>query len=232
MPGDTEIAFVEELAKGMQACAKFCGTAIIGGDLDTHIELTITGTALGRVKKSQLLRRSGAKPGNLVCVTGHTGSAGAALRSIKSKKPISETILKTLFEPLPRTSEARILAQSGAATSMIDTSDGLAMSLYDLARESHVGFRILENNLPIIREVREFVSSFEELMELCLYTGGDFELLITIDPQQIKKVQNLCNLAVIGECTEYKNGIVLKSPGCRLTNIEQRGYQQLKTEHH
>ncbi len=232
MPEDTEIAFVEELAKGMQACAKFCGTAIIGGDLDTHTELTITGTALGKVKKSQLLLRRGAKPGNLVCVTGHTGSAGAALRSIKSKKPISETILKTLFEPLPRTSEARILAQSGAATSMIDTSDGLAMSLYDLARESHVGFRILENNLPIIREVREFVSSFEELMELCLYTGGDFELLITIDPQQIKKVQNLCNLAVIGECTEYKNGIVLKSPGCRLTNIEQRGYQQLKPEHH
>jgi thiamine-monophosphate kinase len=215
MPEDTEIAFVEELAKGMQACAKFCGTAIIGGDLDTHTELTITGTALGRVKKSQLLRRRGAKPGDFVCVTGHTGSAGVALRAIQSKKQISETILKTLFEPLPRTSEARILAQSGAATSMIDTSDGLAMSLYDLARESHVGFRILENNLPILREVREFVSSFEELM----------------DPQQIKKVQNICNLAVIGECTEYKNGIVLESPGCRLTNIEQRGYEQLKSEH-
>ena len=61
--------------------------------------------------------------------------------------------------------------------------------------------------------------------------GGDFELLITIDPQQIKKVQNICNLAVIGECTEYKNGIVLESPGCRLTNIEQRGYEQLKSEH-
>jgi thiamine-monophosphate kinase len=231
MPADTEIAFVEELAKGMQACAEFCGTAIIGGDLDTHSELTITGTALGTVKRNQLLLRRGAKPGDLVCVTGNTGSAGAALEALQSSKPVSETILKALFEPIPRTKEARILAESGAVTSMMDTSDGLAMSLYDLSGESHVGFRIRENTLPILREVREFVSSFEELMELSLYTGGDFELLITIDPQQIKKVQNICNLAVIGECTEYRMGIVLESPGRKLTNIEQRGYQQLKAEY-
>ena len=114
---------------------------------------------------------------------------------------------------------------------MMDTSDGLAMSLYDLSRESHVGFRIRESTLPILKEVREFVSSYEELMELSLYTGGDFELLMTIDPQQIKKVQNICNLTVIGECTEYEAGIVLESPGCRLTTIEQRGYQQLKAEY-
>jgi thiamine-monophosphate kinase len=228
MPADTEIAFVEELAKGVQACAEFCGTAIIGGDLDTHAELTVVGTALGRVKKSQLLLRRGARPGDLVCVTGHTGSAGAALEAVQSKKPVSEIVLKALFEPVPRTKEAQILAESGAVTSMMDTSDGLAMSLYDLARESHVGFTIRESALPILKEVREFVSSHEELTGLSLYTGGDFELLMTIDPQQMKKVQNICNLTVIGECTEYESGIALESPGCRLTTIEQRGYQQLK----
>ena len=231
MPADTDIVFVEELAKGMQACAEFCGTSIIGGDLDTHAELTVTGTALGRVKKSQLLLRRGAKPGDFVCITGHTGSAGTALEALQSKKPVSEAVLKTLFEPIPRTKEARILAESGAVTSMMDTSDGLAMSLYDLARESHVGFRIRESTLPILKEVREFVSSYEEMLELSLYTGGDFELLITIDPQQMKKVQNICNLTVIGECTKYEAGIVLESPGCRLTTIEQRGYQQLKAEY-
>jgi thiamine-monophosphate kinase len=231
MPADTDIVFVEELAKGMQACAEFCGTSIIGGDLDTHAELTVTGTALGRVRKSQLLLRRGAKPGDIVCITGHTGSAGAALEALQSKKPVSEEVLKTLFEPIPRTKEARILAESRAVTSMMDTSDGLAMSLYDLARESHVGFRIRESTLPILKEVREFVSSYEEMLELSLYTGGDFELLITIDPQQMKKVQNICNLTVIGECTKYEAGIVLESPGCRLTTIEQRGYQQLKAEY-
>lgn len=228
MPADTGITFVEELAKGMQACAEFCGTAIIGGDLDTHAELTVVGTALGRVKKSQLLLRQGAKPGDLVCVTGHTGSAGAALEALQTKEPVSEVVLKALFEPVPRTKEARMLAESGAVTSMMDTSDGLAMSLYDLSRESHVGFTIRESTLPILEEVREFVSNHEELMEVSLYTGGDFELLMTINPQQIKKVQNICNLTVIGECTEYESGIMLESPECRLTIIEQRGYQQLK----
>ncbi len=230
MPADTEIAFVKELAKGIQACAEFCGTAIIGGDLDTHVELTITGTALGRVKKSELLLRRGARPGDLVCVTGYTGSAGAALEALQSRKPVSENVLKALFEPIPRTKEARQLAESGAVTSMMDTSDGLAMSLYDLARQSRVGFRIRENALPILREVREFALNSDELMELALYTGGDFELLITIDPLKLKKVQNICNLTVIGECTKYEAGILLESPECKLTNIEQRGYQQLKAE--
>lgn len=230
MPADTEIAFVEALAKGMQACAEFCGTTIIGGDLDTHEELTITGTALGRVKKSQLLLRRGARPGDLVCVTGYTGSAGAALEALQSRKPVSETVLNALFEPVPRTKEARKLAESGAVTSMMDTSDGLAISLYDLSKQSRVGFMIRENALPILREVREFASNPEKLREFALYTGGDFELLITIDPQKIKKVQNICNLIVIGECTKYEAGIVLESPECKLITIEQRGYQQLKAE--
>ena len=188
MPSDTEIAFVEELARGIQACADFCGTTVIGGDLDTHSELTITGTALGRVKKNQLLLRKGAKPGDLVCVTGYTGSAGAALKAVQSKKTVSETVLKALFEPVPRTREARKLAESGAVTSMMDTSDGLAMSLYDLSRQSKVGFKIRENVLPILPEVKEFTSSPEELLEFALYTGGDFELIFTVDPERLKKV--------------------------------------------
>lgn len=230
MPSDTEIAFVEELARGIQACAGFCGTTVIGGDIDTHAELTITGTALGRVKKSQLLLRKGAKPGDLVCVTGFTGSAGAALKAIQLKKSVSETVLKTLFEPVPRTREARELAESGAVTSMMDTSDGLAMSLYDLSRQSEVGFRIREESLPILPEVREFASGPEELLEFALYTGGDFELIFTVDPERLKKVQNICNLTIIGECTKYETGIMLESPECKLTAIKQLGYQQLKAE--
>lgn len=230
MPADTEIAFVEALAKGMQACAEFCDTSIIGGDLDTHAELTITGTALGKVKKSQLLLRRGARPGDLVCITGYTGSAGAALEALQSRKPISEDVMKALYEPIPRTKEARKLAESEAVTSMMDTSDGLAMSLYDLARQSHIGFRIQENALPIQKEVREFSSDNDKLRELALYTGGDFELLITIDPQKMKKVQNISNLTIIGECTKYEEGIILECLECEHMNIEQRGYQQLKAK--
>jgi thiamine-monophosphate kinase len=93
-----------------------------------------------------------------------------------------------------------------------------------------VGFRIRENALPIQREVREFASNSDKLRELALYTGGDFELLITIDPQRMKKVQSISNLTIIGECTQYEEGIVLECPEYKLITIEQRGYQQLKAE--
>lgn len=230
MPAETELVFVEELARGVQACAEFCGTAVVGGDLDTHAELTITGTAIGRVEKDQLLLRRGASPGDIVCITGHTGSAGAALEALQTGKKVSETILKALFEPVPRIKEARQLAATRAVTSMMDTSDGLAMSLHDLAKASNVGFKIREDALPVLKEVKEFASNPDKLRELCLYTGGDFELLLTISPLEIKKVQNICNLTVIGECTKYEAGTMLETSEEELRIIEQRGYQQLKAE--
>ncbi len=265
MPAETEISFVEELAKGIRACAEFCETTVIGGDIDTHEELTITGTVLGRMKKNQLLRRSGAKPGDLVCVTGYAGSAGAALEVLQSKhrgfekageqnnsqageqkneqgnkqgneqgneKKASETLIKSLLEPVPRTKEAQKLAASGSVTSMMDTSDGLAMSLHDLAQAGRIGFKIRENSLPVLPEVRDFASTSEndpeKLLELALYTGGDFELLFTVDPEQIKKVQNICKLSIIGECTEYEKGIWLERPDGSIIPVKRRGYQQLK----
>ena len=238
MPADTEISFVEELAKGIRACAEFCETTVIGGDMDTHEELTITGTVLGRMKKSRVLKRSGAKPGDLVCVTGYAGSAGAGLEILQSKQrgveEADKPLIKSLLEPVPRTKEARKLAASGSVTSMMDTSDGLAMSLHDLAKASHVGFKIRENTLPILPEVRDFASAHknnpEKLLELALYTGGDFELLFTITPERLKKVQNICKLSIIGECTKYDEGIWLERPDGRTVPVERRGYQQLKAE--
>ena len=267
MPAETEISFTRELAKGIKACTDFCETSVAGGDLDTHKELTITGTALGLVKKSQLLRRSGARPGDLICVTGHAGSAGAGLEllsgfqskqrginlsmNLKGKsrinkenkenkenndngKKANEILIKNLLEPVPRTREAQILAASGAVTSMMDTSDGLAMSLHDLAKASKAGFKLLENSLPISQEVRNFAltteNPSEKLLELALYTGGDFELLFTISPGKLNRVQNICNFTVIGICTEYRKGILLEHPNGRIDPIEPKGYQQLKTE--
>ncbi len=252
MPADTEISFVEELAKGIRACAEFCETAVIGGDIDTHEELTITGTVLGKMKKSRVMKRSGAKPGDLVCVTGHAGSAGAGLEILQSKqrgvekigeqenkqqeneKEANKPLIKSLLEPVPRTKEAQKLAASGAVTSMMDTSDGLAMSLHDLAKASHVGFKIRENTLPILPELRDFASASknapEKMLELALYTGGDFELLFTINPERLKKVQNICKLSIIGECTEYEKEIWLERPDGSTVPVERRGYQQLKAE--
>ncbi len=221
IPPDSEIGFVEEIAKGMDDCASRFGMQVIGGDTDSHEELTMAGTALGLVKKELLIRRSGARVGDLVCVTGHLGTAGAALLALNKKIPVGEEILNALFEPFPRINEGIALAKSRAVTSMMDISDGLALSLHDLSRASRVGFRIYENKLPVLPGVKRLFEG-EELLDAVVYTGGDFELLFTVAKDKIEKARKACPLTVIGEVVG--SGVFIERAG-GLEELEARGYE-------
>ncbi|MDW7730993.1 MAG: thiamine-phosphate kinase [Methanolobus sp.] len=228
MSSDTPVSFVEEMARGISDCAKACGTTVIGGDIDTHDELTITGTALGMVKKSRLLKRKGANVGDKVCVTGFAGSAGAALHAIEKGLDVPDSFLKTLLEPYPRTAEGQKLARSGAVTCMMDTSDGLAMSLHDLADLNGVGFQIYESMLPIHEDIGNHVTSDpDEQMDFALYTGGDFELLFTVSPGRLEDARAACNLSIIGEVVEQTVGICIKRKEGTNLSINRKGYLQL-----
>lgn len=210
---DLEPAFMNSMIDGMDACARKCGTAIIGGDTDSHQELTICGTALGHVSKDRILRRKGACTGDLVCVTGHLGTAGAGLAALKDG--ITDSIaVKKLFEPIPRIKEGISLAESEAVTSMMDNSDGLALSLYQLAEINGCGFVIWADSLPVLPEID---------MDLALYTGGDFELLFTVKPDRLRYAEDACELAVIGEVIE--EGVFLEDGTTK--EIERRGYRSL-----
>ncbi|WP_135610842.1 thiamine-phosphate kinase [Methanococcoides sp. AM1] len=222
---DMQLGDAEDISRGMDACAKFCDTSVIGGDIDLHDELTITGTALGIVKKEHLLRRTGAKPGDLVCVTGNAGSAGAALLAIQHDLDVSDYLLNTLLEPIPRTDEGQKLAKTGAVTSMMDTSDGLAMSLYDLMDANGTGFRIYEDQLPISDEVRSLVGE-DDALELALYTGGDFELLFTVSPSMLEDAKSVCYLNVVGEVTD-DTLITMINRGDAEVSIYRKGYVHL-----
>ncbi|MEA1944844.1 MAG: thiamine-phosphate kinase [Euryarchaeota archaeon] len=210
---DIEPAFVDSMIDGMNACVSECGTRIIGGDTDSHQELTISGTALGRISKDRILRRKGANIGDLVCVTGYLGTAGAGMAAIAHG--IEDSIaIKKLFEPVPRIKEGISLAESGAVTSMMDNSDGLALSLYQLAEINGCGFVIWTDSLPMLPETDT---------DLAMHTGGDFELLFTVKPDKLKSAKNACELTVIGEV--IKDGIFLEDGGIR--EIERKGYRSL-----
>ncbi|WP_406670977.1 thiamine-phosphate kinase [Methanolobus sp. ZRKC4] len=225
---DTDISFVEEISRGMDDCAKFCGTSVIGGDIDTHDELTITGTALGKVKKSELLTRKGVRIGDKVCVTGFAGSAGAALHAIEKNITIPGSLLNKLLTPIPCVNEAMKLASSGAVTCMMDTSDGLAMSLHDLADINGVGFRIYESMLPVHEDLGNYVTSDpDEQTDFALYTGGDFELLFTVSPDKLEEARAACNLSIIGEVVEQTVGIRIERKEGTDLSINRKGYLQL-----
>lgn len=221
IPPDTEVEFIEEVVKGMDECASRYGTHIIGGDTDAHDELTMVGTALGKVKKERLIRRGGARVGDLVCVTGHPGTAGAALFALDKKIPVSQDILKALFEPVPRIYEGMALAGTGSVTSMMDISDGLALSLHDMSRAGSVGFKIYESRIPVMPDVKSLLKE-QELHEAAVFTGGDFELLFTVAPDKLEKARKACPLTVIGEVID--KGVFIEMAG-RVEELKARGYE-------
>jgi thiamine-monophosphate kinase len=154
------------LLKGAKECCDTYGAELAGGDLDHHDELTMVSSGVGEVSRAHLVRRRGAVPGDLVCVTGIPGRAQAALEGYSEFD-------RFLLEPRPRVREGRILGESGA-TSMMDLSDGLALSLYDLSLAGDSGFALESGKIPAIPGIPR-----DKSLELALFGGGDYELLFT-----------------------------------------------------
>jgi len=236
IPLETDLSFAEEIFAGMRDCAHRFETRVLGGDLDTHDELTLVGTAIGRVERELVLRRQGARPGDLLCTTGTLGSAGAGLRIAlaaeegKGREEIEEdlsllALTRRLLEPTPRVKEGRALALTRSVTSMMDNSDGLALSLFDLAEASGVGFSVREDLIPIDPLVAETARDKEDAFDLALAAGGDFELVFTVRPDRIEDTARACDLTVIGEVLEEREIVIESDRGKRA--LEPRGFQHM-----
>lgn len=216
LPAGFTLSEAESLAQGIQDCVSLFGAEVIGGDTEFGGELTITGTVIGLSENRHLVFRRNAKPGDLLCVTGAPGAAGVALslllNEFETDFPVSESFFKHLTEPFPRIFEGMLLSKSGAVTSMTDTSDGLASSIYELSSLSGVGFEIDEQNLlqavdPEASKILEkrlhcghtqnngqlerLTDAKTSLLQEALYTGGDYELLFTVSPDRLKDVEEI-----------------------------------------
>jgi thiamine-monophosphate kinase len=190
--------------QGANDCCTKYGAAIIGGDIDRHAELTIVTTGLGCVEKQYLVQRSGARPGDLICVTGTCGQAQAFLEGYIQHR-------LALFEPQPRVKEGQALGRAGVSA-MMDVSDGIALSLYDLAEVNGCGFAIESKNLPLPAGI-----PIAQATELALHGGGDYELIFTCSRQR-HPVPNV-PYTVIGEVIADRRVLV----DGRV--LEKRGYQ-------
>lgn len=163
---------LREILEGAQACCQSCGTILAGGDLDSHQELTVVSSGVGCSTDGKVIRRRGAQAGDLIGITGPLGRAQAALDGHRQYE-------RFLFEPVPRVKEGQLLAQAGA-TSMMDISDGLVLSLYDMADANECGFSVDSTLLPLLDGVDPNKST-----EYALHGGGDFELLFTCSPERL-----------------------------------------------
>jgi thiamine-monophosphate kinase len=219
---EADLPFIDRLFAGFADCAASYGTRIIGGDMDSHGELTIVGCALGFAERDLILRREGAREGDLLCTTGALGGAGGGLWAL-DQGDLQNPLISSLLEPKPRIEEGRALAKSRAATAMMDNSDGLALSLYDLAEASSIGFLVRARDLPMAQGLLK-TAGFKKALELILGAGGDFELLFTIRPDRLEEARRACKLTVIGRAVE--SGVWVESDG-RKIEIEPRGYEHV-----
>ena len=228
IPGDTDVSFIDDLVKGLGECTKTYGTDIVGGDTDQHAELTIVTTALGRVDKNKVKLRSGAKVGDLLCVTGFLGTPAAAYKVLIEGREATEidkkTLIDSFFRPKPRVEEGIRLSQYPEVTSMMDVSDGLGKSVYELSSASHVGFLVHADKLPLRKEVRKLARGRNELLDMAVCFGGEFELIFTLDPGSLDQIKDV-NFTVIGEVVP--EGLTLDDEG-KKKPITCKGYEHLK----
>jgi thiamine-monophosphate kinase len=191
IPGDTDVEFVDGIARGMDACARTYGTEIVGGDTDQHQELTMVTTALGRVDKDKVKRRSGAKVGDLLCVTGFLGTPAAGYKVLiegrEAPEQDKQVLIDGFFRPRPRVEEGIRLSRYPQVTAMMDVSDGLGKSVYELQASSHVGFQADADKLPIREEARKLAKTRDELLDMAICFGGEFELLFTVIPAGVSQ---------------------------------------------
>jgi len=209
LPEDTEVEDVAGLYEGMIELARQSQVAIIGGNVSRSPVVSVTITVLGNSLNNETMKRSTARPGDTIAITGYPGSAAAGLEMLTKKLRFgaeTATYLRSAFvRPKPRVKEGQLLLKLGITTA-IDTSDGLLADLRHICEASEVGARVNIDRLPVHPAVS---SNFgERSHELALSGGEDYELLFTGSAEIIDRVRAEMEYPVtaIGEITSDEPG--------------------------
>jgi len=231
LPKKTQVEDVMKIYEGMTDLAKRFRCKLSGGDLFLSSEIVVSLALLGEVEPEFLVKRSGARPGDLICVTGDLGQSQAGLELLKAKKSSNYNRLKKHLKPVPRVNEARRLVRSVALTSMIDISDGLGSDLFHIAEESKVGVLIFEQRIPISTSLLKMASVLgKSPIDLAFSSGEEYELLFTIKKGQDTSLQLLkrknpnLKITVIGEIKNKKEGLKILNSKGKLKNLKRAGF--------
>jgi len=221
---------VEEIAMGIDESAREYGAYVIGGDTNECDDLVIACYVFGIAKRSRIPLRNGARVGDLVAVTGEFGNTLAGLKALSSKLKIPRSLrsrlLASVYTPKARLKEGIALVRTGAVTASIDSSDGLAWSLHEIARASSVGIEL--EDLPISKAAREYARITKlDPVELASYGGEEFELVLSLRRDLSGRARNAVRpLQIIGRVTNDVGKITLFRQGRRIS-VKPIGWEHL-----
>jgi thiamine-monophosphate kinase len=232
---------VEEIYAGMLIACNRYQVDLIGGDTSASKQgLCISITAIGKAKPNEIVYRNGAKPNDLLCVSGDLGGAYIGFQLLEREKRVflnnpaaqpdlegNDYILERQLKPEARTDIRNILESLEVkATSMIDVSDGLASEIFHLCSQSNVGMNVYEEKIPIDSLTYNKAIEIEIDPTLAALSGGeDYELLFTISQADYEKIKNHADITIIGHCTEAKEGIHLISKNGNVHPLKAQGWK-------
>jgi thiamine-monophosphate kinase len=237
LPNNVSVEQAETLYQGIARAADRFGVAVVGGDTTAAERLLVSVALVGEAAEDEIVHRSGAEPGDLLCVTGSLGAAAAGLKILLSEKEAfladrqpdlsSWTyVVERHLAPQPRLDRLETWrAAAFRPKALIDISDGLASETHHICRASAVGGIVDLALLPIHVDTFRAAERFEERPEAyALYGGEDYELLFAAAPNDLARLAE-DTYAVVGEVTEAIDGIVLRLPDGELAPLDARGFQ-------
>ena len=213
LPKDLTGRWLDEFLGGLRRAASRFGCELAGGDTTARREALINVTVVGEVLRGRAVRRSGARMGDIIYVSGKLGEAELGLRLLRRAKGRvgrnGARLQKHLY-PQPRVELGRWLGQSRLATAMMDLSDGLSSDLRRLCSASGVGARVEGGRLPVVRG--------PGALELALHGGDDYELLFTVAKRDVRRVPRSLGgvkITAVGEITRERSVMLVGVSGRR-----------------
>ena len=235
---------LDDFYEGVYAACATYGVDLIGGDTSSSQKgFIISVSALGEVLPEKIVRRSTAKPGDLICCSGDLGSAYVGLLFLEREKKIylespqvqpdlegEKYVISKLLKPEARKDVIEFFEEKNIIpTAMMDISDGLSSDLLHICSQSGVGCRLYEEKIPIAEEMRNAAYKFEIDPTACALSGGeDYELLFTLGQSEYDKLVLNEQISVIGYVTELNEGKKIITKGGNLYDLTAQGWNAFK----
>jgi thiamine-monophosphate kinase len=233
---------VDEIYNGISlACDKY-KVDLVGGDTTSSLTgLTIAVTAIGTVKKSDTVKRDGAIPNDLICVTGDFGASFIGLQLLERERKLFEKekgiqpdlvgfeyVLGRQLKPeFPAATLTELHDAKIMPSSMIDVTDGLASDLLQICKLSDVGCKIFSDKIPIDYETSRVAEDFNINPIIPALNGGeDYELLFTIPLDSFEKIQLIKSVKIIGHITQKEEGCNLVDDNGSEIKLSANGWIQ------
>jgi len=206
---------------------------LAGGDTTRRNEILINVTVVGEVRAGSAARRSGARPGDILYVSGRLGEAELGLRLLKRDNKLTASrnpaARKHLY-PEPRLALGQWLVKNGLASAMMDLSDGLSSDLPRLCAASKVGALLEKVKIPRLKITNVALSHRHDPLQLALHGGDDYELLFTVPPRKVKRLPKTfqgVSLTAIGRIRRGRELLVLEESG-NTTPLMPRGWDPFR----